>query len=287
MSAQVVAERRRTGSLVRRRAGLRIGRWSLRSIALVYLGALIVLPISVVIAKGFGGGLQTLRDAMATQGATGALKLTLIMAVATAVLNAFFGTLLAFVLVRYRFWGRGLLSSIVDLPFAVPTLVTGVMLVALYGPASPIGRFLQDVGIQVAFAPLGVLFALLFVTLPFVVRTVQPVLSELDPAEEEAAASLGARGTTTFRRVVLPALRPAILGGALLAFARALGEFGAIVIISGNITGETLTAPVFIFQLASQFQPEQAAAVATVLFAISFFTVLVTERLLIRRRESR
>lgn len=286
MSTQVVAERRRTGSLVRRRAGVQIGKWSLRSIALIYLGALVVLPISVIIAKGFGGGLQTLRDAMTTPGAADALKLTLITALATAVLNAFFGTLLAFILVRYRFWGRGVLSSIVDLPFAVPTLVTGVMLVALYGPASPIGSFLKDIGLQVAFAPLGVLFALLFVTLPFVVRTVQPVLSELDPAEEEAAASLGARGTTTFRKVVLPALRPAILGGALLAFARALGEFGAIVIISGNITGKTLTAPVFIFQLASQFQPEEAAAVATVLFAISFFMVLVTERLLIRRRES-
>ena len=251
----------------------------------MYLGALVVLPISVIIAKGFGGGLQTFRDAMAAPGATAAIKLTLMTAVATAVINAFFGTLLAFVLVRFRFWGRGLLSSIVDLPFAVPTLVTGVMLVALYGPASPIGHFLQGIGIQVAFAPLGVLFALLFVTLPFVVRTVQPVLSELDPAEEEAAASLGARGTTTFRRVVLPALRPAILGGALLAFARALGEFGAIVIISGNISGETLTAPVYIFQLASQFQPEEAAAIATLLFGISFLMVLFTERVLMRRKD--
>ena len=285
MAAQAVAERRRTGSLVRRRAGVQVGKWSLRSIALIYLGALVVLPISVIVAKGFGGGVGALRNALSTPGAMDALKLTLITALVTAIVNAFFGTLLAFVLVRYRFWGRGFLSSIVDLPFAVPTLVTGVMLVALYGPASPIGRFLENVGVQVAFAPLGVLFALLFVTLPFVVRTVQPVLSELDPAEEEAAFSLGARGTTTFRRVVLPALRPAILGGALLAFARALGEFGAIVIISGNVTGETLTAPVFIFQLASQFRPEDAAAVATLLFGISFFMVLVTERLLIRRKD--
>ena len=287
MSTQAVAERRRTVSPVRRRSGVQIGKWSLRAVAIVYLGALVILPISVVIAKGFGGGLQTFRDAMSTPGATAAIKLTLITAVATAVINAFFGTLLAFVLVRFRFWGRGLLSSIVDLPFAVPTLVTGVMLVALYGPASPIGRFLEDIGLQVAFAPLGVLFALLFVTLPFVVRTVQPVLSELDPAEEEAAASLGARGTTTFRRIVLPALRPAILGGALLAFARALGEFGAIVIISGNISGETLTAPVYIFQLASQFQPEQAAAIATLLFGISFLMVLFTERILMRRRDGK
>ena len=223
---------------------------------------------------------------MASPGATAAIRLTLITAVLTAVINAFFGTLLAFVLVRYRFWGRGLLSSIVDLPFAIPTLVTGVMLVAIYGPASPIGGWLEGMGLQIAFTALGVLFALLFVTLPFVVRTVQPVLSELDPAEEEASFSLGAGGWTTFRKVVLPALRPAILGGALLAFARALGEFGSIVIISANIPNKTLTAPVFVFQLASRFQPEQAAAVATLLFTISFLVVLFTERFLVRRMGS-
>lgn len=270
-----------------RRVGTRIGKWGLRSIAIVYLGGLVALPISVVVAKGFGDGFQTFRDAMASPGATAAIKLTLITAVLTAVINAFFGTLLAFVLVRYRFWGRGLLSSIVDLPFAIPTLVTGVMLVAIYGPASPIGRWLEGAGIQVAFTTLGVLFALLFVTLPFVVRTVQPVLSELDPAEEEASFSLGAGGWTTFRKVVLPALRPAIVGGSLLAFARALGEFGSIVIISANIPNKTLTAPVFVFQLASRFEPEQAAAVATLLFSISFVLVLFTERFLIRRLGSK
>ncbi len=163
-------------------------------------------------------------------GAIDALKLTLTMAALTAVLNAVFGTLIAYVLVRYPFPGRSLLSAIVDVPFAIPTLVTGVMLVALYGPSSPVGQWLDGIGIQVAFAPLGILLALLFVTLPFVVRTVQPVLSELDPAEEEAAHVLGAGGWTTFRRVVLPALRHSIAAGSLLAFARALGEFGAVVI---------------------------------------------------------
>jgi sulfate transport system permease protein len=190
-----------------------------------------------------------------------------------------FGTLLAYVLVRMRFPGRGFLATVVDLPFAVPTLVAGVMLVALYGPTSPVGAFLGRLGIHVIFAQLGILLALLFVTLPLVIRTVEPVLLELDTAEEEAAHVLGAGVLTTFRRVVLPAIRPAVVAGALLTFARAVGEFGAIVIVSGNITGRTLTAPVFIFQLTSQFRTEEAAAVSAVLFAISFVLVLVTGRL--------
>jgi len=140
-------------------------------------------------------------------------------------------------------------------------------------------------GIQVIFAQLGILLALLFVTLPLVVRTVQPVLLELDPAEEEAARVLGARRWTTFRKVMLPALRPAIAAGALLAFARAIGEFGAIVLVSGNITGRTLTAPVFIFQLTSQFRYEEAAAVSTLLFALSLLLVLITERLTAHRSD--
>jgi sulfate transport system permease protein len=188
------------------------------------------------------------------------------------------------VLVRFKFPGKGALGAIVDMPFAVPTLVTGVMLVALYGPNAPVGRFLENLGIHVIFAPLGILLALLFVTLPLVVRTIEPVLLELDRAEEEAAQVLGATGWTTFRKVVFPAIRPALSAGLLLTFARAIGEFGSIVVVSGNIPNHTLTAPVFIFQLASQFKPEEAAAVAAVLFAMSFALVLITERLVKRRR---
>lgn len=262
---------------------LPLGRWGLRAVALLYLGVAIALPAVAVLREGFSEGLVHLRSAMASPGAWDAITLTLGTATFAAVINAVFGTLLAYVLVRYDFPGRGLVSALVDVPFAIPTLVTGVMLVALYGPASPIGEWLAGLGIQVAFAPLGILLALLFVTLPFVVRTVQPVLSELDVAEEEAAFSLGAGGWTTFRRIVLPALRPAIAAGTLLAFARAVGEFGAVVIISGNNLGETLTAPVFIFQLASQFRPEEAAAVASCLFLLSFALVLIVERLIHRR----
>jgi sulfate/thiosulfate transport system permease protein len=262
-----------------------IARSSLRAMAVVYLVAMVAVPIVAVVTKGLEGGLAPLRSALATEGGIEAIRLTLIAAAITAVVNAIFGTLLAYVLVRFRFPGRAFLSGLIDLPFAIPTLVTGVMLVALYGPASPVGQWLADNGLQVAFAPLGVVLALLFITLPFVVRTVQPVLAELDPAEEEAALVLGASGWATFRKIVLPALRPAIAAGALLAFARSIGEFGSIVIVSGNLIGETLTAPVFISQLASQFRPQEAAAVSTLLFAISFLTILVTYRLVQHRSE--
>ena len=255
-------------------------KWGLRTTAILYLGLVVLLPAVVVILKGFGDGIALFQNAMSTPGAVEAVWLTLIMAFVTALINAVFGTLIAYVLVRFRFPGKGILATVVDLPFALPTLVTGLALVALYGPASPVGGWLEEHGIQVAFAPLGILLALLFVTLPLVIRTVQPVLDELDFAEEEAAVSLGAGQWTTFRRVVLPALRPAIVAGALLAFARAIGEFGSIIIVSGAIPGKTLTAPVFIFQLAGQFRAEEAAAVATLLFGISFVMVLITNKLL-------
>jgi sulfate/thiosulfate transport system permease protein len=269
--------RAQTSRGVSLRAGL--GRLGLRGAALIYLGGMIVLPLSAVVSKGFAHGFAALRLAMAAPGAVSAIKLTIVTALVAAVINAFFGTLLSYVLIRYRFVGRDVLSAVVDLPFAIPTLVTGVMLVALYGPASPIGGWLEGHGIHIVFAPLGVLLALLFITLPFVVRTVQPVLAELDVAQEEAAEVLGASRLRTFFQIVLPALRPAIAAGTLLSFARALGEFGSIVIISGNITNRTLTAPVFIFQLASQFHSDEAAAVSAVLFAMSFTLVLLTYRL--------
>jgi sulfate transport system permease protein len=278
----------RSGSSHPGRFGVaRLRRWGLRGTALVYLGALIVLPVVAIIAKGFAHGFSGLSGAFAAPGGAAAIRLTLLTSAIAAGVNAVFGTLLAYVLVRFRFPGRGALGAIVDMPFAVPTLVTGVMLVALYGPNSPIGGFLDRHGIHVIFAVPGIVLALLFVTLPLVVRTVEPVLLELDPAEEEASHTLGAGGWTTFRTVVLPAIRPAIAGGTLLAFARAVGEFGAIVVVAGNIPGKTLTAPVFIFQLTSQFRSEQAAAIAALLFAISFVLVLVTESLVTNRTEGK
>jgi sulfate transport system permease protein len=261
-----------------------IARWALRATAVFYLGLMVAVPTAAVVSRGFWTGLAALRDALAQPGAHQALILTILLAVLTALINAVMGTVVAYVLVRYRFPARRGLSALVDIPFAIPTLVTGIMLVALYGPNSLFGEFFGRHGVQIIFAKPGILLALLFVTLPLVVRTVQPVLQQMDEAEEEAARVLGAGRWTTFVRVVLPHLRSGIVAGGLLAFARAMGEFGAVVILSGNILNRTLTAPVFIYQLINQFKPEDAAAVATLLFGISFVVVLVTERLIARAR---
>src|SRR3954451_11411075 len=266
-------------------------RWTLRGTAFFYLGLFVVLPVAVILQRGYGDGLTNLKDALDTFGAWNAIRLTVVMALVTAIVNGVFGTLLAYVLVRIPFPGREVVSAIVDLPFAIPTLVAGVMLVALYGPSSAVGGWFQDHGLNIVFAPPGILLALLFVTLPLVVRSVQPVLSELDHEEEEAAHTLGAGGWTTFRKIVLPALRPAIVAGALLVFARSLGEFGAIVFVSGNIPNKTLTAPVFITQLLSPTSygatngPGEAAAIAALLFGLAFVVVLLTEKLISGRLE--
>ena len=259
---------------------------ALRGAAVVYLGLIVALPVVAVVTKGFGDGFGTFRNAMATPAAWAAIRLTLWTSTVAAGLNAVMGTLLAWVLVRYRFPGRRLLSTLVDLPLAIPTLVTGVMILALYGPNSLFGRFLDDLGIRVLFTPIAIVIALCTVTLPLVVRNVQPVLQELDPAEEEAAATLGAGPRATFRRVVLPAIRSAVVAGTLLTFSRCLGEIGSVILVAGNIPKKTLTAPVFIFQLTSQFKPAQAAAVATLLFGLSFVLVLVTSRLIARNEAS-
>jgi sulfate/thiosulfate transport system permease protein len=283
-AAQTIGGRGKLWSSQRATASLR--HLALRGAAVVYLGLLVALPVVAVVTKGFGDGLGTFRDAMATPAAWAAIRLTLWTSTVAAGLNAVMGTLLAWVLVRYRFPGRRLLSTLVDLPLAIPTLVTGVMILALYGPNSIFGRFLDDLGIRVLFTPIAIVIALCTVTLPLVVRNVQPVLQELDTAEEEAAATLGAGPRTTFRRVVFPAIRSAVVAGTLLTFSRCLGEIGSVILVAGNIPKKTLTAPVFIFQLTSQFKPAEAAAVATLLFAISFVLVLVTSRLIARNEAS-
>ena len=256
---------------------------ALRGAAFIYLGVLVLLPVAAVITKGFGDGFSTFTDAMHVPGAWGAIRLTLVTGVIVAAINAVMGTTLAWVIVRYRFPGRRVLSTVVDLPLAIPTLVWGVMILVLYGPNPVIGRAFASVGIQVLFTPLAIVLSLCTITLPFVVRNVQPVLLELDDAEEEAAATLGASRITTFRRVVFPAIRSAVFAGTLLTFSRCLGEIGSVILVSGNRSGHTLTAPVFIFSLTSQFRFAEAAAVATFLFAISFVLVLITSTVLKRR----
>jgi sulfate transport system permease protein len=285
-AAQTVPARRWARWSPHHRTAAHLRHLGLRGAAIVYLGAMIVVPVAAIVTRGFGDGLASLQAALVIPYAWAAIWLALITSALAALINALAGTTLAWVLVRFRFPGRRVLSSVVDLPLAIPTLVTGLMITTLYGPNGWIGRGLERVGLQVVFTPLGILLALCVVTLPFVVRAVQPVLQELDPSEEEAAATLGATSWTTFRRIVLPAIRPAIVGGTLLTFARCIGEFGSVVLVSGNRPGETLTAPVFIFQLANQFRSEEAAAVATMLFAVSFVLVLVTVRLISRRTSS-
>ncbi len=240
-----------------------------RYAVLAYIGFLVLLPLAALTLHGLRHCPQELWQAISAPGARNALWLTLWSAAAMALINAFMGTATAWALVRYRFPGRSFLSTLVDLPFAIPTLVTGVMLVVLYGPHGLMGDWLGAYGLKIAFAPPGILLALLFVTLPFVVRAVEPVLLEQDPAEEEAARTLGAGPLTIFLRVLLPPLVPAILSGAVRSFARALGEFGSIVVVSGNIPYKTLTAPIFIFGEIEAGTPQAAAAVSLVLLALA------------------
>ena len=200
-------------SLVPRGGALPWGRWGIRSAAVLYLGFMVVLPLSAIIQNGLGGGLAAFRSDIMDPVAFGALKLTLTIAVIVTMINAVMGTLTAYVLVRYQFPGRRFFNSLIDMPFAIPTLVTGVMLVALYGPQRTLGAWLNSHGIGVIFATPGIVLALLVVTYPFVIRTVQPVLMEAERGQEEAAYTLGASGWTTFRRVVLPMISPAIIPG--------------------------------------------------------------------------
>jgi sulfate/thiosulfate transport system permease protein len=253
------------------------GTWGLRGTAIVYLGFMVVLPLTAIIQNGLAGGLTVFWGDVTNPTAFAALKLTLMTAAIITIINSVMGTLTAYVLVRFRFPAKGLLNGIIDMPFAIPTLVTGVMLVALYGPQRAVGAWLNSHGIQVIFATPGIVLALLVVTYPFVIRAVQPVLMEIEKGQEEAAYTLGASKWTTFRRVVLPTITPAIVTGSLLCFARALGEFGSIVVVAGNIPGVTLTAPVYVFgQIESQNQ-RGASAMSILLLALSFTLIVTVE----------
>jgi sulfate transport system permease protein len=244
----------------------------------------LIIPLVVILQDGFRAGLLGLWEAVTEPAALHALYLTLWTAAVMAAINAFMGTLTAYVQVRYRFTGQGLLNALIDLPLSIPTLVTGVMLVVLYGPQSPVGGWIENTfGLRIIFAPPGIILALLFITLPFVVRAVQPVLADLDHQQEEAAATLGAGALTIFRRVTLPALYLPITSGALLSFARAVGEFGAIVIVAGNIPLRSQTAAVYVLGRVESENRLAASAVSIVLLAIAFSLVLFVDALQKRR----
>ena len=233
----------------------------------LFLTVLVALPIAALVWEAKSDGAQSFWDAVSSPEAVAALKLTIGAAAAVSILNAVLGTVTAWVLVRDDFRGKSLVNAIIDLPFALPTIVAGLTLLALYGPTSPIG-------VDVAYTRTAIVLAMMFVTLPFVVRTVQPVLEELDPELEQAAHSLGASRGATFRRIVFPNLLPGILSGVALAFAKAVGEFGALVIITGNIPFRTEVSSVYIFGRIESGDSASAAAAAVVLLALSFLTLL-------------
>lgn len=232
-----------------------------------YLALIVALPIAALVFESTNAGARGFWEVVTSPEAVAALKLTLGASIAVALINAVMGTVIAWVLVRDSFRGKALVNALIDLPFALPTIVAGLTLLALYGPQSPLG-------INVAFTRIAIVLALLFVTLPFVVRTVQPVLLELDAEMEEASKSLGASELQTFRRIVLPNILPGILSGVALAFAKAVGEFGSLVIITGNLPYKTQVSSVFIFSRIESGDPAGAAAVAVVLLVISFALLL-------------
>ncbi|HEX2105358.1 MAG TPA: sulfate ABC transporter permease subunit CysT, partial [Solirubrobacteraceae bacterium] len=236
-------------------------------VATLWLSVIVLIPLAAVVARSTEGGLDAFWTAVSNRQAVSALRLTLGLSIAVAAVNAVAGTLIAWVLVRDRFRGRDAVNALIDLPFALPTIVAGITLLALYGPDGP-------AGVNVVGTRWAILLALLFVTLPFVVRSVQPVLMELDREMEEAATSLGAGAWTTFRRIVLPNLTPAIVSGAALAFARAVGEFGSVVLIAGNLPFKTEVASVFIFGRIESDAVTSAAAVSVVLLALSLVVLL-------------
>ena len=250
-------------------------------VAVLWLSIIVLLPLAALTVKSFDDGLAGFWDAITTTRAIATFKVTLEVSAAAAVVNLVFGTLIAWVLVRDEFPGKKFVNALIDLPFALPTIVASLVLLSLYGPASPIGLVFN------ATKP-AVVVALLFVTLPFVVRAVQPVLIELDREVEEAAALLGANNWTIFRSIVLPVLLPSVLSGTGLAFARAIGEFGSVVLIGGNIPGETQIASQYIRELIEYDRPVDAAAISVVLLALAFvvlFVLRIVGNRLARREE--
>jgi sulfate/thiosulfate transport system permease protein len=241
---------------------------------LTYLSLLVLLPLGGLALRARGTTGAEFASAVTSDRALAALGLSVGAALTAAAVNAVFGLLVAWVLTRYRFPGRRLVDACVDLPFALPTSVAGIALTAVYSPAGWLGRALAPLGIQVAFTRLGVVVALTFIGLPFVVRAVQPVLEDLDPEFEDAAASLGASRLQTFRRVLLPSVAPALLTGTTLAFARALGEYGSVVFISGNLPFRTEVVTLLIVARLEQFDYAGATAIATTMLAVSFLALL-------------
>ncbi|MGA8986483.1 sulfate ABC transporter permease subunit CysT [Aeromicrobium sp.] len=242
------------------------------ALALSWFSLLVLIPLALVVIQSVDGGWQTFRDTLTNPQTAAALRLTVTQAIYVTLINVVMGSLIAWVLVRDAFPGKRLLEVVIDIPFALPTIVAGLVLLSLYGPSSPLG-------VNVANTERSVFLALLFVTLPFVVRTVQPVLMELDRDVEEAAASLGASRATTLRRIVLPALTPAITAGAALSFARGISEYGSLVLLSGNLPSQTEVASVRVLTYIENGDDAAAASVAVILLVVALLVIMLLQLL--------
>jgi sulfate transport system permease protein len=253
----------RPGALTRG-SGLGLG------IAMLWFSILVLIPLAAVVVKASGGGWTTYVDTLTNGQTFHAIKLTVLTSLVVTALNMVMGTVIAWVLVRDRFWGKRVLDVVIDIPFAMPTIVAGLVLLSLYGPQSPLG-------VNVANTRGAVFLALAFVTVPFVVRTVQPVMEEMDSDVEEAAASLGASRAVTLRRIVLPTLVPAIFAGAALSFARGVSEYGSLVLLSGNLPNHTEVVSVRVLSYLEGGNPGEAAATATLMLLVALLAIVTLD----------
>lgn len=252
---------------------------ALRSAAVGYVLCLVVLPLLVIGEQSLAAGLASFLEDIRQPQASAAILLTLQAALVTTAINALFGTLSAVVLVRHEFPGRWFLNTLVDLPFAIPTLVAGLMIAVLFGPTSSLGTWLEHGGFTILYDTPGIILAMLFVTMPFTIRALQPVLMELEREQEEAAYTLGADAWTTFWKVTVPSVLPGLLTGVFLTFVRALGEFGSIVIVAGNIPMKTQVAAVYVYGEIESYNPRGATSVSVLVLFLSFLALLLLERL--------
>jgi sulfate/thiosulfate transport system permease protein len=262
-----------------------VAKLSLRCIALVYLFFLLVLPVGVICYRTFDSGLASFWDALTSPDALHALQVTVVVAVPAVLLNTIFGVGTAILLVRHRFWGKSVLNALIDLPLAVSPVVAGLALVLVYGRFTPVGSWLYGHGIQVIYALPGMILATVFVSIPLVIRAVAPVIEEIGIEQEQAAWTLGATSWQAFRRVTLPAIRWALAYGVVLALARSLGEFGSVAVVSGNISGQTQTASLFVQDAFDNYNQQAAYAVAFVLAVMAVASLTLIQFL--RPKESR
>jgi len=253
-------------------------------LSLAWLTLIVLIPLAMIFIRSAGMGWSDFVAVGFSERALAAYRLSFGTAAAAGLVNAVFGLLVAWVLVRYTFPGKRIVSALVDLPFALPTAVAGIALTALYAPNGWIGQYLEPLGIQVAFTALGITIALVFIGLPFVVRSVEPVLADLGKEVEEAAATLGANRLQTFVRVIFPAIAPALLTGFALAFARGVGEYGSVIFIAGNMPGRTEIAPLLIVTQLEQYSYDGATAIATVMLVASFSVLLLINLVQISNR---